>query len=305
MDIGLALPQYDFSVPAEPGRCAWATGRGHWARRAEELGLRLPLAVRPPLPRHQPLRRPPRAVPRGFDPLRRPRRPGPGHRPGPAGHPRPLRAAAPGHRRWPRPWPPSTSSPAGGSPSGSAPAGTSPSSRPPASPFEPARRAAAPTWPSRSRCSGACSAAARSPSTAATSGRTRPCCLPRPVQRPGPPIWVGGKGDRLLDLVGRHADGWNTAWIWTPDAYRERLAVLDARLRAGRAATRPRSPGRSGCTPWWARTRPTWPAASSGCGPASPGVLDGVVARRMAPGPAGRHRRRGPRAAGGVGATWA
>ena len=26
-------------------------------------------------------------------------------------------------------------------------------------------------------------------------------CLPTPVQRPGPPIWVGGKGDRLLDLV--------------------------------------------------------------------------------------------------------
>lgn len=60
-------------------------------------------------------------------------------------------------------------------------------------------------------------------------------CLPRPVQRPAPPIWVGGRGDRLLDVVARHADGWNTVWAWTPRAYRERLAALDAACeRAGR-----------------------------------------------------------------------
>ena len=52
--------------------------------------------------------------------------------------------------------------------------------------------------------------------------------LPMPVQRPGPPIWIGGKRDRLLDLVARVADGWNTVWIWTPEAYRERLKVLHA-----------------------------------------------------------------------------
>lgn len=51
-------------------------------------------------------------------------------------------------------------------------------------------------------------------------------CLPVPVQRPGPPIWLGGNGDRLLGLVARSADGWNTAWRWTPAAYRRRLAVL-------------------------------------------------------------------------------
>lgn len=63
------------------------------------------------------------------------------------------------------------------------------------------------------------------------SGTTRP----GPQQQPGPPIWIGGKGDRLLDVVARHADGWNTVWVWTPDAYRERLAVLDqACERAGR-----------------------------------------------------------------------
>ncbi|HUQ63518.1 MAG TPA: TIGR03619 family F420-dependent LLM class oxidoreductase [Acidimicrobiales bacterium] len=70
-------------------------------------------------------------------------------------------------------------------------------------------------------------------------------CLPRPVQEPGPPIWLGGKGDRLLELVARHADGWNTAWKWTPETYRQRLDVLDAACeRVGRdPATVARSVG--------------------------------------------------------------
>jgi probable F420-dependent oxidoreductase len=60
-------------------------------------------------------------------------------------------------------------------------------------------------------------------------------CLPRPVQRPGPPLWVGGKGDKLLELAGAHADGWNTAWIWSPDDWAPRAARLDAACeRAGR-----------------------------------------------------------------------
>ena len=46
-----------------------------------------------------------------------------------------------------------------------------------------------------------------------------------PEQRP--PLWVGGKGDRLLtDVVVPHADGWNTVWSWTPAAYRAKLDVL-------------------------------------------------------------------------------
>lgn len=49
---------------------------------------------------------------------------------------------------------------------------------------------------------------------------------PRPVQSPRPPVWVGGKGGpRLLGLVARLADGWNTAWRWTPEAYAERVAA--------------------------------------------------------------------------------
>ena len=53
-------------------------------------------------------------------------------------------------------------------------------------------------------------------------------CRPRPVQRPHPPIWVGGRGDRLLGVVARQADGWNAAWTATRDSYRERLRVLEA-----------------------------------------------------------------------------
>ncbi len=49
---------------------------------------------------------------------------------------------------------------------------------------------------------------------------------PRPAQSPRPPVWIGGKGGpRLLDLVARLADGWNTAWRWTPEAYGERVAA--------------------------------------------------------------------------------
>lgn len=50
---------------------------------------------------------------------------------------------------------------------------------------------------------------------------------PAAVQLPRPPIIVGGKGDRLLRLVAERADGWNTCWVWTPAAYRERRAMLD------------------------------------------------------------------------------
>jgi alkanesulfonate monooxygenase SsuD/methylene tetrahydromethanopterin reductase-like flavin-dependent oxidoreductase (luciferase family) len=51
--------------------------------------------------------------------------------------------------------------------------------------------------------------------------------LPPALQAPRPPIFVGGKGDRLLRLVADVADGWNTCWVWTPEDYRRRAAVLD------------------------------------------------------------------------------
>lgn len=51
-------------------------------------------------------------------------------------------------------------------------------------------------------------------------------CEPKPVQAGGPPIWVGGYGDRLLRVVARLADGINMARNPPPDEYAERLRVL-------------------------------------------------------------------------------
>jgi len=64
---------------------------------------------------------------------------------------------------------------------------------------------------------------------------------PPPLQRPRPPLFVGGKGDRVLRAAVDLADGWNTCWVWTPAAYRERL---DALHRACDAA------GRDPATVW-------------------------------------------------------
>ena len=51
--------------------------------------------------------------------------------------------------------------------------------------------------------------------------------LPRAVQAPRVPLWVGAKGGpRAMRLIARHADGWNTVWRMTPATYEERLAVL-------------------------------------------------------------------------------
>ena len=49
---------------------------------------------------------------------------------------------------------------------------------------------------------------------------------PPAVQQPRPPVFIGGKGDRLLATVAACADGWNTCWVWTHDAYRARVEVL-------------------------------------------------------------------------------
>jgi len=59
--------------------------------------------------------------------------------------------------------------------------------------------------------------------------------LPPAVQQPRPRVMIGGKGDRLLRIVAERADGWNTCWAWTFDAYKERADVLDrACEKAGR-----------------------------------------------------------------------
>ena len=59
--------------------------------------------------------------------------------------------------------------------------------------------------------------------------------VPSPVQ-PRIPLWIGGKGGpRLLHLAARYADGWNSVWRWTPEAYAERAsAARQACEREGR-----------------------------------------------------------------------
>ena len=60
-------------------------------------------------------------------------------------------------------------------------------------------------------------------------------CLPVPVQPGGPPVWLGGRGRRLVQLAATSADGWNTGWRWSPAAYRRRLDIVEAACaRAGR-----------------------------------------------------------------------
>src|SRR5690606_27127221 len=50
--------------------------------------------------------------------------------------------------------------------------------------------------------------------------------LPRPVQAPPPPIWIGGNGARrTLPLVARYADVWHA--FGTPNSLREASARVD------------------------------------------------------------------------------
>ena len=49
-------------------------------------------------------------------------------------------------------------------------------------------------------------------------------CEPKPLQKPHPPILIGGAGDRVLRIVAEHADIWN--YPGTPQEFRKRDQVL-------------------------------------------------------------------------------
>jgi F420-dependent oxidoreductase-like protein len=55
---------------------------------------------------------------------------------------------------------------------------------------------------------------------------------PKPIQKPHPPLVIGGSGEKLtLRVVARHADEWNMS-NGTPDEFRHRCRILDEHCRA-------------------------------------------------------------------------
>jgi probable F420-dependent oxidoreductase len=55
---------------------------------------------------------------------------------------------------------------------------------------------------------------------------------PKPVQAPGPPIWIGGRSDAALARAGRQGDGW-ISYVVQPARYAQSLAKI--RAAAGEA----------------------------------------------------------------------
>jgi probable F420-dependent oxidoreductase len=54
---------------------------------------------------------------------------------------------------------------------------------------------------------------------------------PKPVQRPGPPIWIGGRSAAALARAGRRGDGW-VSYVVTPQRYAESLDTIRAAAAA-------------------------------------------------------------------------
>ena len=50
-------------------------------------------------------------------------------------------------------------------------------------------------------------------------------CSPKPIQKPHPPIWIGGGGKKTLQLVAKYADGWNYG-LCIYDEYLSKISIL-------------------------------------------------------------------------------
>lgn len=75
--------------------------------------------------------------------------------------------------------------------------------------------------------------------------------LPRPVQRPHPPIWVGASGERrMLPLAARHADVWHTFGDATTIARKAALLDRHAEEQGRDPATIMRAASLSLSEPW-------------------------------------------------------
>ncbi len=65
--------------------------------------------------------------------------------------------------------------------------------------------------------------------------------MPKPVQKPHPPIIIGGQGKQwIVPLVGRYADGWNAVTGVDPDGIRERIAIIETACRAAKRSSCPK-----------------------------------------------------------------
>jgi len=52
---------------------------------------------------------------------------------------------------------------------------------------------------------------------------------PKPLQKPHPPIWIGGSLNRILRLVAKYADGWNLGFYQsnTPEGFGKKNRILN------------------------------------------------------------------------------
>ena len=57
-------------------------------------------------------------------------------------------------------------------------------------------------------------------------------CWPKPVQKPHPPILVGGRGEKVLDRVVAYGDGWIPNRVRSPEDLGERIGELQRRAEA-------------------------------------------------------------------------
>ena len=80
---------------------------------------------------------------------------------------------------------------------------------------------------------------------------------PKPVQRPGPPVWFGGRVEPALRRAVRLGDAWMGPGSSSIDDFRGHVATC-ARRSTRRVAIQTASPSRSGST---------WPSTMTGSGP--------------------------------------
>ena len=50
-------------------------------------------------------------------------------------------------------------------------------------------------------------------------------CNPKPIQRPYPPLWIGGSGKRTIEIAAKHANGWNYG-LCSFEEYLAKLSLL-------------------------------------------------------------------------------